>query len=210
MNAHTARSLASWNRFARSASAWHRTSADLKMFDSNESGAAAVEFAFVAAPFFAIVFMTFQVALYHFGVQSLDHSTRLAARLVMTGELPASARGLQTFKNQIICPNLMANLACDKIIVNAYKVSPESDADLDTGIYRFVDDKARTLFPVDMAQGSFCIGGPGDFVLLDVAYKMPSFVGDLLGMDGGKPPMYLMRSTTLIRNEPYSGEASAC
>lgn len=154
--------------------------------------------------------MVFQVALYHFSTQSLDYATRLAARLVMTGDLPSDAHDLPAFKRDVLCPNLLDNLSCDDIIVNAYKLSPESDPDLDTGIYQFVDAKEKSLAAVNRGQAAFCVGGPGDYVFLDVAYAMPSFVGNLLGAGEGDPPLYLMRSTTLVRSELYKGSPSSC
>lgn len=174
------------------------------------SGTAAVEFAFVVAPFVAIVVLVFQVALYHFGTQSLDYATRLAARRVMTGDLSAAAHELEGFKREILCPNLLGTLSCNDIIVNAYTLSPASDPDLDTGIYQFIDARTKSLAAVNRGPASFCLGGPGDYVFLDVAYDMPALIGNLLKTSDGTPPIYLMRSTTLVRSELYRGSASSC
>ncbi|WP_255475969.1 TadE/TadG family type IV pilus assembly protein [Antarcticirhabdus aurantiaca] len=179
---------------------------------SNKGGVAAVEFAFVAAPFFALVLMVFQLALYHFGVQSLDHATRLAARAVMVGDVPASAQNRAAFLNQMICPHLMMALSCDNIILNVYRIEATSDADKKTGIYRFVDGQTRSLAAVesDPSKGSFCLGGPDDFVFIDAAYKLPNIVSSLIGADDWESSPILMRSTTLVRAEPHKGAHPSC
>ncbi|MBC8129044.1 MAG: pilus assembly protein [Rhizobiaceae bacterium] len=178
-------------------------------FPRANEGAAAVEFAIVSLPFIAIVFMIFQVALYHFGLQSLDLASSAASRQIMIGKLPASAYNLGEFKRTQICPRLLMNFDCDAVIVNAYKANGPSDPAANTGIYAFINATSKTLRALP-AQSTFCVGGPGDHVFLDVAYEFPNFMGSMLMAAGADPRRFMMRSTTFFRNELFDGNGQAC
>ena len=52
----------------------------------SESGATAVEFALVAAPFLALLVGLFQTALVFFAGRVLDETTEQASRYIMTGQ----------------------------------------------------------------------------------------------------------------------------
>jgi Flp pilus assembly protein TadG len=51
-----------------------------------DSGATAVEFALVAAPFLALLMALFQTALVFFAGRVLDETTEEASRYIMTGQ----------------------------------------------------------------------------------------------------------------------------
>lgn len=208
-------------RFIRSASGWlrrgqrspatapYRRKNILKTFGSEDRGAAAIEFALVAAPFFGFVLFIMQIGLFYFSQQSLDFATRKASRLIMTNSLPAAAKTLNGFKTTQLCPNLLWKMTCDSLVVNAYKVAKTSDATAGTGIYAFVDAQSKKLKdPVsDPTQTTFCLGGPGDYIYLDVAYVFPDFTGGLFPAAGR---MFRLRSSSFVYNEPYAGGGSAC
>ena len=129
----------------------------------------------------------FQVALIHFGRQTLDYATSDAARAVPTGNPPSGEKTMATLRKNRICPNLLMNFDCDKVVVNAYKVTQRNfDAVNNTGIYQFIDATAPTLRD-DPAQGSVCLGGAGGHVFLDVSHDVPNFLGSLLTTIGGRP-----------------------
>lgn len=173
----------------------------------DRSGAAAIEFALVAVPFFGFVLFVIQIGMYHFSQQSLDSATRRAARQIMTGTVPAGAKTLSGFKTTLLCPNVLWKISCSDIVVNAYRVAKTSNAANGTGVYQFVNAQTKTLAgPVsDPKQNTFCLGGPGDYVFLDVAYAYPDFTGGLLGLTTGS---FLLRSSTFIYNEPTIGTSS--
>lgn len=181
----------------------------LRRFIGDRSGTSAIEFALLAAPFFGFLLFIMQVGLFHFSQQSLDFATRKAARQIMTGSLPAAARSLSGFKTTLICPNMLWKGSCDALIVNAYKVAKTSDSAAGTGIYQFVNAKTKTLVgpATDPTQMSFCLGGPGDYIFLDIAYPFPDFTGGLFSAGGS---MFQLRSTSFIYNEPFAGGGSTC
>ncbi len=57
----------------------------------DEGGAAAVEFAMIALPLFAIIMAALQAALMLLAEQELDNATDEAGRLVMTGQVSSTS-----------------------------------------------------------------------------------------------------------------------
>ena len=182
----------------------------MRLFGRDRRGATAVEFAMVCLPFIGFVLLVFQVALIHFGRQTLDYATADAARAVLTGTLSGSEQTSTVFRKNRICPKLLMNFDCNKVVVNAYKVTPQnSDAAKNTGIYQFIDATALTLRRAP-AQTSFCLGGPGDYVFLDVSYDFPSFLGSVLTTVGVPPSVFNLRATTFFRSEQFVGAGGSC
>ena len=181
----------------------------LRQFVGDRRAATAIEFSIVFLPFLGFVLMIFQAALLNFGLQSLDAAIGNASRAIITGTLAASNRTLATFRDQEICPRLLLNFDCSKVVVNAYKVTPKSDASKNTGIYQFIDTTTVALRQPP-AQANFCLGGPGDYAFLDISYNFPNFVGSLLTSVGVPPETFMLRATTLFRLEQYSGQSSTC
>jgi Flp pilus assembly protein TadG len=172
-------------------------------FARRDDGATAIEFAVVAVPFFGFMLLIIQVGLYHFSLQSLDFATRTAGRKIMTGQVSTAITSAGAFKTQLLCPNVLWGLSCEKLIVNAYRVTKSSDAGTSSGVYAFINaqQKAMNAPQEDPKQQSFCLGAPGDYIFLDVAYPYPNFLGALLKADADATT--LMRSTTFVFNEPF-------
>jgi Flp pilus assembly protein TadG len=58
----------------------------LSRFGRSQDGSAAVEFALVATPFFALLFAIIETALVFFADQALDTAVQSTARLLRTGQ----------------------------------------------------------------------------------------------------------------------------
>ena len=161
-----------------------------------QDGAAAVEFALVAAPFLALVFAIMETAFVFFAGQALETAVADSSRLIMTGQAQTQGLSQATFKNAV-CAKIYGLFDCQN------------------GVY--VDVKTFTSFsnvsmptPVD-AQGNFQNnftyqpGGPGDIVVVRFFYQWPVYAS-LLGlnisnMSGGNR---LLAATAAFRNEPYA------
>jgi Flp pilus assembly protein TadG len=178
-------------------------------FASDDRGATAIEFALVATPFFGIVLLILQIGLYHFSLQSFDFAVRQAGRVVMTGRVDPAALTASTFKTTYICPKVFFTIACDKVVLNSFKVGKVSDSKTSSGVYAHIDAVQRRLRDpaTTPATQSFCLGGPGDYVYIDAAYPFPNFVKKLLSADAGQT--WLLRSSTVIFNEPKINNGSA-
>ena len=75
-----------------------------KRFVKDEDGATAVEFAFVALPFFALLFGIMELAIVFFVNSALVHGTAEAGRLIRVGNFQACG-GADQFK-AIVCENM--------------------------------------------------------------------------------------------------------
>ena len=160
-----------------------------------EDGAAAVEFAMVAAPFLALVFAIIQTGLVFFTGQVLETAVADSSRLIMTGQAQTQGFNQTSFKNAV-CAKIYGLFDC------AGKM--------------YVDVKTSTAFnntnialPVDAngnLQNNFTYqpGGPGDIVVVRLMYEWPLYTSllgfNLSNMSGSQR---LLMATAAFRNEPY-------
>src|SRR5882757_9920310 len=72
-----------------------------RRFVRQQDGAAAVEFALVAAPFLALVFALLETAFVFFASQTLEATAADAARLIMTGQAKNSGFSQADFKTAV-------------------------------------------------------------------------------------------------------------
>jgi Flp pilus assembly protein TadG len=160
-----------------------------------EDGAAAVEFAMVAAPFLAIIFAIIETCIVFFASQTLEAAAGDAARLIMTGQAQTKGFDAAKFK-EAACANIVAIFDCSKgITVDVRKYSSFSSVE--------------TQKPID-ANGNVTVtpqydpGGPGDIILVRLMFQYPVWFNlfgyNLSNVSGGK---YLMVATSAFRNEPY-------
>jgi Flp pilus assembly protein TadG len=173
-----------------------------RRFARRQDGAAAVEFAFVAAPFLALTFAILETALVFFAGQTLESAVSDAGRLIMTGQAQNAGFSQADFKTQV-CARLAGGLF-----------------DCTNGIY--VNVKTYTSFnavnttaPVnngqfDTTKMNYSPGGPGCIVAVSIFYQWPIYVtlfgNDLSNINGGKR---LLEATSVFRNEPY-GPTGTC
>jgi len=83
-----------------------------KRFRKEEDGATAVEFAFVALPFFALLFGIMELAIVFFVNSALVHATAEAGRLIRVGNFQACG-GVDEFK-ALVCGNMKGMANCWK------------------------------------------------------------------------------------------------
>jgi Flp pilus assembly protein TadG len=180
----------------------------LRRFRRAESGAAAVEFAFVIFPFCLLLFGIIELGMVFLASTTLDHATERAARQIRTGEFqtagdvtPAAFKGLVCGHMSWLESDCASNLYVDvRIALTFNDVEPESPVE-DGGF-----DPAETCFEA---------GGPTDIVLVRTYYQWPLFTPlldrSLENMTGtGKR---LITSAAVFRNEPFGDAApgaSAC
>jgi Flp pilus assembly protein TadG len=166
----------------------------LRRFARQQEGAAAVEFALVAAPFLALIFAILETALVFFSGQALETAVADASRLIMTGQAQTQGMSQTGFKSAV-CARIYGLFDCQN------------------GVY--VDVKTFSSFasvamptPID-GQGNFQNsfnynpGGPGDIVVVRLFYQWPVYVS-LLGLNNLSGGKRLMVATAAFRNEPYA------
>lgn len=167
----------------------------LGRFHRERSGAAAIEFALVAGPFFFLLFAIMEVALVFLASQVLDMATTKAARMVMTGQAKTQNFDQAAFKNAV-CQNASILISCSGIAVDVRTYSSFAAASTSRPV---------TSGQVNYGSMTYNQGSGGEIVVVRVVYEwktiMPTFgltIGDL--SNGNR----LLMSTTAFRNEPFS------
>ena len=90
-------------------------------------GAAAVEFALVAAPFIALIAAIFQVGLIIYATQSLQTAAAAASRLILTGQAQTQNMSQSDF-SQTVCGDATL-FTCSGLMVDVRTYSSFSGAD---------------------------------------------------------------------------------
>ena len=159
-----------------------------------QDGAAAVEFAMVAAPFLAMVFAIIETAIVFFAGQALETAAADSARLIMTGQAQNAGYDQTKFK-EAVCAKIYGLFNCSGgLLVDVKSYTSFASVPLTKPITNSVLDTAVGYSP----------GAPGDIVVVKLMYQWPVYVS-LLGLNlsdltGGKR---LLISTVAFRNEPF-------
>ena len=167
----------------------------VRRFARKEDGAAAVEFAMVAAPFLALVFAILETALIFFAGQVLETATTDSARLIMTGQAQKGGFNQEQFKQEV-CKRVYGLFDCEggiKVDVRTYSSFSAPD------MSKPIDQNGNVTF-----QPEYQPGGPGDIIVVRLLYEWPVWIS-LLGLNlsdlsGNKR---LLMATAAFRNEPY-------
>src|SRR5262245_23740537 len=152
-----------------------------------ESGSALVEFSIVALPLFLLLLGAFDIGFYYWGSDELATATAHGARLVRTGQAQASGITQGQLKAEI----------CGK---TAVLVGCTSRLRLDVRSGKSLAD----ITPPSPLDGSGALKSDAGFVYLpgagnDVVLVSTCFNWQLLL----KPSDYILRATTVTRNEPF-------
>jgi Flp pilus assembly protein TadG len=167
-------------------------------FARGRRGAAAVEFALVSIPFFALLFGIIEVGLIYFVATTLEAATNEAAREIRTGQLqgqaiPETAAGFKT----LIC-NQVAWLGAN--CTNNLFVQVQTFSSFQT----ITQPSPIQSGTINQNNLTFSLGGPGDIVMVQAFYQWTVLAPalDNIGtpISGGK---MLLSSTSVFRNEPY-------
>ena len=168
----------------------------LRFFRKHDDGAAAVEFAIVAAPFLAMLFAILETAFVFFAGQTLETAVADSSRLIMTGQAQTQSFDDVKFK-QAVCTKIYGLFDCtNNMVVDVKKYTSFSGTDLTRPVGTDGKVKASTYDP----------GGPCEIVVVRLIYEFPVYLSfmsfNMADMSGNKR---LIVATSVFRNEPYSG-----
>lgn len=173
-----------------------KAAAKLRKLVHHNDGAAAVEFAIVAAPFLALLFAILQTGLVFFAEQSLETTAADTSRLILTGQAQNQGLNQGTFQTAV-CARLSALLNCGSLMIDVRTYNDFSSA--------------NTSLPIDQngnLQNNFVYqpGAAGDIVVVRLMYQWPVFMS-LLGFNKSLTNLAngqdLLMATVAFRNEPY-------
>ena len=168
-----------------------------RRFRADRRGAAAIEFAIVSIPFFALVFAIIETAIVFFAGQVLDTAVADAARLIRTGQVQQAATTKEDFRADV-CERLSGMFDCGSRLF----VDVQTFADFQTVAAAPPLDEDEEEFDED--DEAYAPGAAGEIVVVRVYYAWPvifDFFGfDLSNMAGGNR---LLGSVATFRNEPF-------
>lgn len=163
----------------------------------SDSGAAAVEFAFVATPFIALLVAIIQTMVVFFAQRSLDEVVSQASRTIQTGQAQSSGMTQSQFASWV-CQKTVILFTCGNIMVNVASSSSFSAASTTTPTLTF-DSHGN----VTNAFG-YSLGNPGDIVVVQVLYQWPIVLGPLgFNLSNLSNGNRLLVSTNVFKREPY-------
>ena len=178
----------------------HKPARAARRFARQQDGAAAIEFALVAAPFLALTFAIIETALVFFAGQTLESAASDAGRLIMTGQAQNGGYSQDDFKTAV----------CNRLAGGVF--------DCTNGVYVNVTTYANfsavnTAAPVtngqlDTTNLNYTPGGPNCIVAVQLYYRWPIYVSllgyNLSNLNGN---YRLLVATSVFRNEPYGPAA---
>jgi Flp pilus assembly protein TadG len=106
-----------------------RASDIISRWHADSRGTTALEFGFIAAPFFVLMLAIMTVGLHFFTIHSLENGVATAARKIRTGEAQLAGKTFADFR-QMVCDESGSYIKCDSHLVIHVK-SGATFADLD-------------------------------------------------------------------------------
>jgi Flp pilus assembly protein TadG len=168
----------------------------------SESGATAVEFGLVAAPFLALLVALLQTAMVFFAGRVLDEITDQASRYIMTGQAQKANMTQAGFQNYLCTGTNTAGLVstlftCSNFMINVQNYSSFSSANTSPPALTFNNGNVSNTW-------TWSPGNRSDIVVVQVMYQWPIVLGplgfNLSNISNGKR---LLVSTAVFKNEPY-------
>ncbi len=166
------------------------------------SGSTILEFAFVAGPFFALIFAILQTAIIFFADQMLDTATQSVSRLILTGvaQSDGSSPMTQTQFKSAACARLPSFMSCNNLFVDVTKVGSDNSAFANASMGRPTITYSGGV--ASMPQ-TYTPGSKSDIIMIRLTYPWNVVGAPGLNMASMQNGQFLLMATTIIRTEPY-------
>ena len=163
----------------------------------SDSGATAVEFALVAAPFIALLVAILQTMVVFFAQRLLDEVVSQASRTIQTGQAQTSNLTQSQFTSWV-CQKTVILFTCANYMVNVTSYSSFSAASTATPTLTFDSSGNVTN------TWNYSLGSPGDIVVVQVLYQWPIILGPLaFNLSNLANGNRLLISSNVLEREPY-------
>jgi len=145
-------------------------------FARDSRGSTAVEFAMISVPFLGLLFAIFQTAYLLMTQSAMDNAAALAARNIYTGQaMGAGTTGTgtnnsSTFLTNVVCPSMPSFITCSNLILDVRPAGTSGATSWTTAN----TDSTQTI--LNSSSNNFCIGGPGDIVIVRIIYPVPAYL----------------------------------
>ena len=169
----------------------------LEAYCAAQRGAAAVEFALIAIPFFFIIMGLLEVCLIFIMSTVIQASITDSSRQLRTGQAQSSGFTANDFRTEI-CSHFFGLMGCDeKLHVDVQTITDFSLADLSSPVGEGDDEFDDSGFVYDP-------GGREDIVLVRVFYEWdlitPMITAPLVNLGDG---IHVIQVNAVFRNEPF-------
>lgn len=168
-----------------------------------EGGVASIEFALVALPFFLLIFVIIESGLNFFAAANLDDALRRTSREVQTGLAHEKRWGKDDFRERL-CGRLPGFMPCSRVSVD---VRPVARLDLQPHVQRTEDGLGGDLklINLDPAKTYYCIGAPGDHMMVRAVFELPNMFGFAISrqVETSKGETHIVEASRVFRNEPF-------
>jgi Flp pilus assembly protein TadG len=190
----------------------------LRRFIRSKDGAAAIEFAILAIPYFLIVFAIIETFIAYMGEQLVGNAVDTLARELRTGNITYQRNNNDTDKDrtefrEIFCDEISILIKCsateaaqpDKLLLDVR--SFPSFKDIPTTIPRISNDPFAEL---DESSMAYSPGGPKTINMLRAYYKwdvitdlIRPYISNVRPAGGSRPSYFLIMETAAYQNEDY-------
>lgn len=188
--------------FKRRGNGAQREPGRIRRFMRDVRGVAAIEFGFIAPPFFFLLFSMFEIGLTYTADAVLQNAVNDTARMIRTGQVDSQDITDVQFRAEV-CNRINVLLDCDgdRLQIDVRKFDGFGGAGFSSPLD--ADGKFRDDYKYEP-------GGPCDVILVRAFYKwnavMPGLDRLMSNMKDGR----LLMGTAAIRNEPYIVGGSSC
>jgi Flp pilus assembly protein TadG len=167
---------------------------------ADRAGATAVEFAFVALPFFMLLIGVIQLGMLIITFTTLDSATAAASRLILTGQMQQSGTASASALETAVCDDmgwLSSSRCAAGVLVDVRTFSSFSSISASPPVSNGALDPSQTQFDP---------GSPCSIVLVRVYYPY-TLVAPLLepGLPNLGSSQVLVTASQVFRNENYGG-----
>jgi Flp pilus assembly protein TadG len=167
-------------------------------FVGDKNGVAAIEFAFVALPFFAILIAIFEIGLVFLAANELETAVEKAGRQLLTGQAQQGGVTQSQFISSV-CSNLPVFFTCSGVMVDLEAASAFASANTSAPSLTYNSSGQVTN------TWNFDTGAAGSILVLRVFYQFPVLPAPL-GLNLANLPngTRLLMATSVFQVEPYS------
>ncbi len=165
-------------------------------FGRQSSGATAVEFGLIAAPFFFLIMAIIETAMVFWASQMLESGVEQAGRQIRTGQVQAQGMDAAGFRS-LLCDRIGVLFDCDgRLAIDVRRVDNFSSVDFSRPP---IDDEGNFSGPFGFNPG---VGS--ETVTVRVFYRWPLFFNFVQLTEADfQGNQRLLAATTAFRNEPF-------
>ncbi|MBO3758595.1 TadE/TadG family type IV pilus assembly protein [Ciceribacter sp. L1K22] len=189
----------------------------LRRLIRSRDGAAAIEFAILAIPYFMIIFAIIETFVAFSAEQLLSHATNQMARQIRTGEitfgLGRDTDMTETQFRSAFCDEISIMMRCSETEINEPRQlyldvrTFTAFSTIPIGVPKVSGDAFSDL---DTSSFSFSPGGPGSINMVRAFYRwqvtadlIRPLITTIRPADGSMPTDFLIVATTTFQNENY-------